>query len=87
MLCQKTLAADYYVRADATGSNNGSDWTNAYTALPATLDRGTNGSTYYIADGNYEGYLFDSTTAAVDGTKIITIKKATASVHGSEIGW
>ncbi len=87
LLCQKTLAADYYVRADATGSNNGSDWTNAYTALPATLDRGTNGSTYYIADGNYEGYLFDSTTAAVDGTKIITIKKATASVHGSEIGW
>jgi len=81
------MAADHYVRADAAGNNDGSDWTNAYTALPATLDRGDSGSTYYIADGNYEGYLFNSTSAAIDGTKVITIKKATTSAHGTDTGW
>ena len=81
------MAADYYVRADATGSNNGSDWANAYTALPATLDRGDSGSTYYIADGNYGGYVFDTASAANDGTKVITIKKATVAAHGTGTGW
>ena len=45
-------AGDYhYVRAGATGLNNGSDWNNAWTSLPATLVRG---DTYYIADGRME---------------------------------
>ena len=74
-------AANYYVRAGAAGSNNGSDWTNAYTALPAALSRG---STYYIADGTYSGYTFDD---AVSGTSLITIKKAIASDHGTGTGW
>lgn len=87
LLWGNAMAAEYYVRADAAGSNNGSDWTNAYTALPATLDRGDSGSTYYIADGNYEGYVFDTTNAANDGTKVITIKKATVAAHGTETGW
>src|SRR5687768_17254029 len=50
------LAADRYVRQGATGSGNGSDWTNAYTSLPASLVRG---DTYYVADGTYAGYTFD----------------------------
>lgn len=71
----------YYVRAGATGAKNGTDWNNAYTSLPSTLVRG---ATYYIADGTYPGYKFDD---PVDGTKLITIKKATASDHGTETGW
>ena len=63
---------------------DGSTWSNALDDLPASLTRG---DTYYIADGNYEGYLFDSTSAPTDGTKIITIKKATVSEHGDETGW
>ena len=80
-------AATYYVRSGATGNGSGSDWTNAYTTLPSRLDRGVNGSTYYIADGNYEGYHFSTTSAPVDGTKIITIKKATSIDHGTNTGW
>src|SRR4030042_2436744 len=71
----------YCVRAGATGTNNGSDWNNAFSTLPATLVRG---ATYYVADGEYSAYKFDD---SVSGTSVITIKKATASDHGTNTGW
>jgi len=86
----KTIMANYtlrqeqnihYIRADVTGNNDGSDWDNAYTALPAELERG---ATYYIADGNYESYTFDD---AESETEYITIKKAIEGDHGTDIGW
>ena len=74
-------AAFQYVRAGASGNNDGSDWTNAFTALPETLVRG---DTYYIADGSYVGYIFND---AVSGTLVITVKKAIESDHGTDTGW
>lgn len=74
-------AAVRYVRAGATGNGSGADWSNAYPAMPASLVRG---DTYYVADGNYGAYTFDDATS---GTTPITIKKATASDHGSGTGW
>jgi len=74
-------AANRYVRAGASGANNGSDWTNAYASLPATLNRG---DTYYVADGSYSSPKFDE---AVSGTLTITIKKATPADHGISTGW
>lgn len=74
-------AANHYVRAGAAGSATGADWTNAYTALPATLTRG---DTYYIADGSYPGRSFST---AASGTTPITILKATTTDHGTETGW
>lgn len=65
-------ATDRYVRAGATGNGSGSNWTNAYTTLPASLTRG---DTYYIADGTYSGYTFDD---AVNG-QTITVRKCTAA--------
>jgi hypothetical protein len=73
--------ATYCVRAGATGSNNGSDWNNAFSSLPASLQRG---ATYFIADGTYGGYTFDDVE---NGAAVITIKKATANSHGTETGW
>jgi hypothetical protein len=72
-------AADHYVRAGANG--NGSDWSNAYPSLPATLVRG---DTYYLAAGSYAGRTFGTPTS---GTTPITIKKATVANHGSSAGW
>ncbi len=45
-----------YVRPGAAGSGDGSDWTNAFPALPADLERG---KVYLIADGSYGAYGFD----------------------------
>src|SRR5437879_13793231 len=45
----------FCVRAGATGANNGSDWNNAFSSLPATLQRG---AIYYVADGSYGSYVF-----------------------------
>jgi len=78
---ETAMAANYYIRGGATGTNSGSDWNNAYTSLPATLIRG---SVYYIAGGSYPAYTFDD---AESGTTLITVKKATASDHGTDTGW
>jgi hypothetical protein len=75
--------ATRYVRAGASGSNNGTDWTNAYTTLTgATKSRG---DVIYVADGTYSGsHTFNT---ALSGATLITIKKATAADHGTETGW
>lgn len=74
-------AAIRYVRPGATGSGNGSDWTNAYPSLPATLVRG---DVYYLADGSYGSHVFKD---ANSGSMTITIKKATVADHGTATGW
>ncbi len=79
-----TLAAQgqtYYVNAAASGNGSGLDWSNAYTDLPASLQRG---AIYYVAAGNYGSHFFND---AVSGTNIITIKRATATDYGTSTGW
>lgn len=74
-------AAIHHVRAGATGSATGDDWTNAYPALPSSLVRG---DTYYIAAGTYAGRTFNTPAS---GTALITIKGATVADHGTNTGW
>ena len=73
--------ADHYVVAGGTGSRNGSNWANAWSALPSSLTRG---DTYYIGDGNYSGREFEDNES---GSAVITIKKATGADHGTDTGW
>lgn len=73
--------AVYYVRSAAAGAANGSDWSNAYQALPSSMVRG---ATYYMASGTYAGYTFST---AENGTNTITVKKATLADHGTSAGW
>jgi hypothetical protein len=77
----ETWAANHYVRQGASGAGSGSDWTNGYTSLPSTLVRG---DTYYIADGSYGSYIFNTPDS---GTTLIVIKKAIAVDHGTDTGW
>lgn len=76
-----SMAANHYVRAGATGNGSGSDWTNAYTDVPAKLVRG---DTYYLAVGTYapNGHIFND-----PGTAIITLQTATVAHHGTSTGW
>lgn len=77
-----TASANYkYVRDGATGNGSGSDWTNAYDDLPATLTRGV---TYLFADGTYAGRTFGT---AESGNSMIVFQKATATSHGTDTGW
>jgi len=85
-------AANHYIRAGATGTGDGSDWTNAWTDFPksyTTYIAAVRGDTYYYADGTYVGWQtraagIDSTAGA---TEYVTIKKATVADHGDTTGW
>jgi len=69
-----------HVTQSGSGTQNGSDWNNAFAGLPSTPERGY---TYYIANGDYPGRTFGS----ISGTGYITIKKATVEDHGTNAGW
>ncbi|NLX77066.1 MAG: PKD domain-containing protein [Clostridiaceae bacterium] len=71
----------FYIREGANGANDGSDWNNAWTALPEALERG---AIYYIAAGTYGPHIFNDPEV---GSEIITIKKATVEDHGTDVGW
>jgi hypothetical protein len=81
LVCSPVFAANKYVRQYASGTGNGSDWTNAYQNLPGTLTRG---DTYYVADGSYGAYVFNTPNSYAT---YITIKKATIIDHGTSTGW
>jgi hypothetical protein len=71
----------YYVLEGATGSGDGSTWADAFTDLPATLERG---AAYMVGDGSYAGYTFDDPES---GDQRIQIRKAMDSLHGTDVGW
>jgi hypothetical protein len=75
-----------YVRAGATGSGSGVDWTNACVDFTGScaVSSLVRGGTYYVAEGTYAARTWNR---AESGSQQITILKATASNHGSDTGW
>jgi hypothetical protein len=72
-----------YVVPGGTGAQSGADWANALDGLPSSLARG---HIYWIADGSYgtSRRTFDDPESGSAG---ITIRKATAAMHGTDTGW
>lgn len=78
--------ANKYLLASATGTGSGDSWTDAYTttaALKAGLSRLVN-NVAYVGVGSYVGTTWD---IAVNGSTVITVKRATVADHGTGTGW
>lgn len=71
-------AATRHVRPGGIGS--GADWTTACGSVSCAA----RGDLVYLAGGNWGAMRF-STPAS--GSTVITIKKATVTDHGSDVGW
>ncbi len=78
--------ATYYVRTGATGTNDGSDWTNAWHDFDHIVWGSIVGDDIiYIAGGTYVQNLAPAASGS-DGHPIL-IYRATIDVHGTETGW
>ena len=78
-------AANYYVRAGATGANNGADWNNAWSRTSSINQSVLQpGDTVYIAAGTYGPLNILRSGAA--GQPLV-FKRATAGDHGTATGW
>jgi len=78
---ENSLAANRYIRAEATGANNGTSWTDAWASFSSVA--WTRGDTYYVASGLYP----ENVTISVSGSSWLYIKKATVGEHGTDTGW
>src|SRR5262249_14970416 len=68
-----------YVKASATGANDGSNWTNAYTSLQSALSVASNGAEIWVATGTY------LPTSGTDRSASFTLKSGVA-VYGGFAG-
>lgn len=81
---QDSLAANHYVRKGATGSNNGSNWTDAWNELNQINWTVVNpGDTVLVGQGTYTTRLTMSKAGA--GGARITVQKATDAGYNGQV--
>ena len=81
LLTSFASAANKYVAPG--GSGNGSSWSSP--ASPAIINSSAAGDVVYLAGGSYGGGI--PVSASGSASAQLTIKRATASDHGSDTGW
>ena len=57
------FAANIYVKDGASGANNGSSWSDAYTTLTAAIAASASGDIIYVAKGTYYPHASDRTVS------------------------
>src|SRR5262245_8321251 len=72
--------ASYYVWSGATGSNNGSNWANAFTTLTTAFATEAAGDTLYVAHDHAEstaaGVTLTSSGTLASMTKVVCVDRA-----------
>jgi hypothetical protein len=83
------FANDWYVRKGATGSNNGTDWNNAWTEInQVKLSNVACGDTVWIAaGGTYTTDITMNKTCTSGNVLTFSCVRSTDSVPTSESGW
>jgi hypothetical protein len=71
----------FFVRPPSEAAGKGSNWADALDGLPSSLQRG---AVYWLSAGDYGAYDFDDSSRQDLG---ITLRKASAVAHGTEVGW
>jgi hypothetical protein len=87
--CAPAFATNHAVVPSCANNGNGTNWScasssggaGAYNAIPTTLTRG---DIYYLADGTYGYYQFDTATS---GTTTVEIRKAQSYDYGGLSGF
>lgn len=77
----------YYVKAGASGSNNGTSWANAFTDLQSAIDVAVGGDQIWVAAGTYKPSkdMAGSTTPADARTKTFVIRNG-VKLYGGFVG-
>jgi hypothetical protein len=66
LLCSLSIAkaqTTRYVNYAATGSNNGTSWTNAYTDLQTAITASSSGDQLWVAKGTYKPHASDASVS------------------------
>jgi len=82
------VAADHYTLPAGSGNFSGTDWSNACKGFTGTCAWASmaRGDTFYVG-GNGHYAAAGTVSVPTSGTSLITIKGATASDHGTSVGW
>jgi hypothetical protein len=77
------VAAPHYIRADATGANNGSSWDDAWTNFSSVA--WIRGDTYCLAGGSYVENV--TISVAESGTNSVALVKANSGDNAADTDW
>lgn len=80
-------AANWYVRPAASGSNNGTDWNNAWTISSIGWGNVKPGDTVWLAGGNYSSSLKPAASGVAGNLIYIKRVLATDGVPSGAAGW
>jgi hypothetical protein len=87
-LTTQASAANYFVRSGATGTNNGTSWTNAWNTFSAISWSSVNcGDTIWVAGGTYTTSLNPSKKCTSSARLYIRRARADAPEVTSSSGW
>ena len=80
------LTTRLYVKANASGANNGSDWANAFTSLQSALANATGIDEIWVAKGTYKPTADINDANPVDPREKTFVMRVGTKIYGSFAG-